>query len=297
MERFLRWRAERKSSISIDFVVGYSYDFPELTEYIEFYRQWGMTASHCLQVNGIQRRSGDELKRFLDALRGAGVRQIGMSFYGVGKSHDEFARRDGDFDFLVNIARTLANCGMQRFETIFLRKGTTQEIPALLAQLDSIPGCNRRYLLPWDYRGRGKSLEEERPDLRDIEPLPEEVSRLINRDRYRSEAEWLDMIESGGVPEKKYRHFFVSIWEENIKELETEDCDVVLVRLRRADDAFNESVPSLVTLADSFGQEDDQRIYALRDLEWKWQDMYLDRHPELHGLQRFDDLQSCVLRK
>lgn len=291
------WRAGSHDALSIDFVVGYSYDFPQLPEYVEFYRKSGMSAPQCLQINGFRKHTRNELRHLLENLKIVGVTEIGMSLYGLGASHDAFAGRDGDFEYLLAIAREVAGCGMVRFETLFLRKGSMNEIPCLLAELDAIPGCGRRYLVPWDFRGRGKLMEQHRPETLDIETLPDAIASLVNRRSYRPEAEWLPLIESGCIPDKQFRHFLVSIWEENLEELETADCDAIIARLRCADDAFHAHMPPLRELAALFGERSNQKIYALRDLEWKWQDLYLDQHPGLKGVRRFDDLRSGALRK
>jgi len=266
-------------------------------EHVKFCTRSRLSGANSLQAGGWRRRSEEELREFLSVLKSAGVSKVGLSFYGIGKSHDDFAGRKGDFDLLLNIAQAVADCGMQRFETIFLRKGFTGELPALLHELESIPGCCSRSLSPFDYRGRGKLLEEVRPTLADIEALPDHVLQFLNRKGYKTEREWVQSIATGAIPEKKYRHYFIPIWDENIEELDTLAPDTILLRLRQRDNRLNESLPSLADLANVFADPDGERLYALRDLEWKWQGMYLDQHPEINASGRFDDLSECVLKK
>ena len=296
VERFLRWRDRQEvKGFTVSFAVGYSSDFPHLMEYVKFCARLDMGGG--LQVGGMRRRSEEELRQFLPRLKSAGVSKVGLSFYGMGKSHDDFARRKGDFDFLLNIAQAVTDCDMERFETIFVRRGFIGELPALLHELESIPGSCSRSLTLFDYRGRGKFLEEVRPTLADIEALPDSVFRFLNRDRYKTEREWVRNIAMGTIPEKKHRHYLIPIWKENIQELETWDLRDILLRLRRMDVKVTELLPSLAELADIFAQPDSNRLYALRDLEWKWRDMYFDKHPEIEVSGRFDDLSECVLNK
>jgi len=44
-------------------------------------------------------------------------------------------------------------------------------------------------------------------------------------------------------------------------------------------------------------EENSKRLYTLRDLEWKWQDMFVRNHPEFKVAGIFDDLSECVLCK
>lgn len=298
VEQFLRWREGRVSGrLGLNFVVGYCYDFPQLVEYIRLYRQWGMTAADCLQLNGFRMRTSAELDGLIDTLAAAGIAQVGLSFYGLGRSHDDFAGRKGDFDFLLRLARAAAERGMGRFETVFLRRDTVPEIAPLVARLDEIPGCCARRLVPWDYRGRGKLLEGQRPDALDVQQLPEGVAQLLNGASCRTEADWVAAILTGEAPEKTERHYFISIWEDNVERLERGECERELGDLRDADEAFGRAVPPLAALAESFGDADGRRLYALRDLGWKWQDAYLAQHPEIDASRRFDDLRSGVMRK
>ena len=290
-ERFVRWRdGQGDRDFLVDFTAGYSCEFPELPEYIAFRSEVNPSASNSLQINGIRIRALKELRPFLETLKSVGVRRIGMTFFGTRARHDKFAHRKGDFDFLLDIAKTVTELGMGRFETIFLHRGSIPEISLLLTELDSIPGLDARYIEPWDYRGRAKALEDARPTRSDIDRLPQDVRRYVNLEKYRSEAEWLEDIASGNIPAKKHRYLFTSIWEENVRYLLSADCERIVSDLREMNDKFLSTVPSLEVLAVSFGRHDEDRIYALRDLEWKWQDMYLHQHPELGATEALNEL-------
>jgi len=68
-------------------------------------------------------------------------------------------------------------------------------------------------------------------------------------------------------------------------------------RLRFQDAALGSLTPSLRVLAERFGKPSNDRAYTLRDLEWKWQDMYLEQEPDIGAPRGLDDLGSGVLRK
>lgn len=298
VERFLHWRdAQEANDLTISFGVGYSCDFPQLVEHIKFCARSGIQETDSLEAGGWRKRPQKELGEFLPVLKKAGVGKLGLSFHGIGKSHDDFAGRNEDFGFLLDIAQTAADCGMQRFETMFWRKEITGALPALLHELERIPGCCNRSLCLFDYRGRGKLLEEVRPTLSDIEALPNQLLQFVNRKRFKTEREWVQRIATGTIPEKKYRHYNIPIWGENIGELETSAPNEILLRLRQMDDRLTERLPSLADLSGAFADPDGDRLYALRDLEWKWQDMYLDQCPEIDASGKFDDLLACVLKK
>jgi hypothetical protein len=82
-----------------------------------------------------------------------------------------------------------------------------------------------------------------------------------------------------------------------VEELESADCGELLREMREADDAFHRAIPPLGVLARQYGHDAGDRLYALRDLEWKWVDRYLNEHPEMSRGCTFDDLATCVLRR
>ena len=127
--------------------------------------------------------------------------------------------------------------------------------------------------------------------------------------RFRSREDNVQFISTGRVPDRtvagrsvhakhcSFDGFYNPIWQLNVSELETPDCGQILAELRKADADLHAAVPSLRDLAASFGRPDGDWLYVLRDLEWKWQDMYFAEHPESAGVTAFDDQRGTVLRK
>ena len=296
--KFIEWRdAQAAHDLAVEFVGGYSYELPWSAKSIEFGARHGTQTAPVVLTNGMRTRSDKEMVEMLRTFKDAGMTDVGVTFYGAGETHNRFAGRRGDFDYLLSMAHAAAECGMQRAEAIFVHAGDLGELPGLLTALDEIPGSKHRSICTWDYRGRAKSLEQERIRASEVEALPDDIKRFINLERYRSEAEWLERIAADAVPAKTQRWYFIPVWEDNVEELESSDCGEVIARVRQADDALNRAIPALPTLANLHGDKDGDRFYALRDLEWKWVDVYLDDHPEIDPTGRFDDLAACVLRR
>lgn len=294
-ERFLAWRDEQGlPDFAVDVNAGYSCDFPQLQESKEFNAAHGAT-SHFVPANGIKFRSEGELREFFGSLVEMKVEHIGVTFYGLRETHDAFCGRDGDFDYMLLMSQVAAECGLERQETIFLTHSNTHEIPELVGLLDGISARKGRGFYPWDYRGRGKSLEKDRVTMDDFESMQADLKQYLNLDRYASEAEWIKRIQTGRVPQKTRRYYLLSVWEDNIAELECMDCGVILQKLREEDERLHQAIPSLSTLAREYGRKSGQKLYKVRDLEWKWIDLYLRAHPEVPTEGRFDDSGAVIL--
>lgn len=298
VERFLAWRnASGKAGLSVDFATGFSIEFPQLLDYIAFRVQNGMQGADALQVGGIRVRSGAELRSFLGSLAQAGIRRLGLSFHGMDSSHDRCTGRIGDYRFTMELARAAAECGLKRFETIFLRRSTLGELPGLLARLDTIPGMESRHVAPLDYRGKAKRLEADRPTVSDLDRLQDPALRNMNRASVRAESDWVREIELRGGPARTRRYYLVPITDDTALPLRTTDPESLLAQMRDADRRLANCVPPLQELARRYADPDGERLYALRDLEWKWTDAFLAEHPDVDRTGAFDDQKPCILCK
>ena len=301
-EKFLRWRNEQGlNDLVLDVENGYSCDSPEDDEGKHIGKETGAYSWRYLSANGMKLRSKDDLRQYIQKRKEMGISRVGVTFYGMREFHDKWAGRIGDWDYMMLIAQTAAELELERQENIFISKSGIDDMTPLVELLDTIPGHKNRSIFPWDYRGRGKKLEEERVLASQVEALPENVRQYINQDTkrykryYLSEAEWIKAINAGNYPRKDKRVYIISVWEDNIDYLEATDCGEILQRMRDEDEQLYRAIPSLPTLAQLYGQKLGKRLYWLRDLEWKWIDLYLKAHPEIDPAGRFNDLDSVIL--
>lgn len=280
-ERFLAWaQATQDQRIRVGFCIGCSYEtqLPMLIDYVSFRRDNRMDGWDYLPMNGLRLRTQEELLHVLGSLQSAGLRMANLTFYGARGSHDVFARRGGDFDYLLLIAQVIAELGLARSETILLRKSTLPELPELLRMLDAIPGLEQRAPSMCDYLGRAADLEEERLELQDLKSLPAALRDSINPDRYRTEVSWIQSIMAGDVPAKTRLLYVVAVRDDNVDYLEREDCEFILRHLWQREQERRASAPSLINLAREYGDPVSQRLFAFRDLERKWLGTYYRRH-------------------
>ena len=294
-ERFVRWRTQAGLEFSVDLVAGYQCDSPEYLECAQFNKQHGQSAWWSMPLNGIRLRDEAELRDFLPAIKSEGITAVGLTFYGLGDYHDWWAGRRGDFEQALKLAEIAGEYGLDRQETVFLSQKGIANLTELIKLLDSFSGNVGRSVCPWDYRGHGKRLEDERVLASQVEGLPDEVKRHVNLNAYASEAEWIRRIAEGSISVKSRSFCILSVWEDNIQELESAECDQILGGLRDRDQSLRRALPPLSELANLYGDRSGDRLYKLRDLQWKWTDSYIESHPEVNPSGRFDDLSSCVL--
>jgi len=294
-ERFLQWKAASgREDFYVSLGVGYSYDFPLYLEYLRFSREHDLPVYGFLP-NGIALRNDAQLAQMFQTLKAAGISSVTTSFFGIGESHDRFTGRRGDFDFMMRVARAASACGLDRAEAIYLRKATLRDVPQLLSMLDEIPGRTVRQMEPSAYRGRAKRQEHDRPLAAEVRRLPESVQRQINWERYKSEAEWVAQVLAGDIPPRVTRYAIIPVSEDTVDMLESADCQALVGGIFEAHDRFLQALPTLEDLARRYGKPHGRRLYALRDLEWKWPDRFLAEHPEVDGTWAFDESRTTVM--
>lgn len=294
-DRFVVWKAEHGTSdFSVDIHVGSSCDYPELPEVTAFNIANGGTGPYC-PIKGQSFRSEDELRGHLRYIAEIGITCVCLTFFGLRERHDRFCGRKGDFDQTMRIARLADECGLERRESIMLTHDGVSDAPELIRILDEIPNQKGRSIGTWDYRGRAKRLENERLTITDIEGLPADIRQYAEHGMYASEADWIRRIRAGDYPRKVGRVYLITLQEDNVESLESMGCGEILRGMREGNEAFLRSIPSMPDLADLYGNENGDRYYRVRDLEWKWTDQYLEAHPEVNPAGHFDDLDIVVM--
>jgi hypothetical protein len=294
-EKFVRWReSDGPSDFHILFGLGSSYDLPLFLGWARFCRAHDLPVYDFL-ANGISMRSNAELDEMFRALEAVGITQVTTTFFGIGENHDRFVGRRGDYDFLVRLTRLAGARGFERGEGIYLSRTALRDIPELVTMLDGIPGLRTRHVEPWDYRGRAKRLERDRPLAAEVRALPDFVQRHINHGRYRSEGELVAQVLARDIPPRVTRYAEIPIGEDNVEQLETADCGALLQSLFGANTRFLDSLPPFEELAQRYGRRRGRRLYAIRDLEWKWTDRFLADHPEVDGAWALDERRTTVM--
>ncbi len=296
--RFVHWREEeRAEDFTVDLLASHRVDSPLEKDCLRFAKAYG-GFSPFLPLNGSQFRAEGEWRSLLADLRDEGATHITTTFFGLWETHDRWAGRQGDFGHLLSLATVASQCGMPHSQLIFLSRDSMSELPALLETLNALPNREGRRIGLWDYRGRGKDLESQRVTSADVEALPTEIREQVHLDTHGGvwpESKWLQRIAAGDFKRRSRRYFVIAVWPETIDSLDGTDCGVILQQMRQADDAFLGAIPSLGRLARLYGRPEEQRLYTLRDLEWKWIDQYLAEHPEIDAEPNFDDRKTVVM--
>lgn len=295
-QRFVRWREERcLSEFAVHLWTGYNCEpLPLLLQSNEFNRQHAEFHGH-IPANGMRFMVEDRLREFLTAAREGGVTRIDITFYGLREFHDEWAGRKGDFAYMALVAKVAADLGFEVQLMGFVSHQSAAALPALVEMLGGNIQLSEWHIWPWDYRGRAKSLEDERVTASDIEQLPERVRCHIRLGRYKSESQWIKEMAAGNYPRKHRRFYMISVCEDNVDYLESTAPEQILADMRDEEERLYRAIPSLSTLSQLYGRKSGDKLYTLRDLEWKWTDLHIQAHPEIDPAGRFSDVGTAIM--
>jgi MoaA/NifB/PqqE/SkfB family radical SAM enzyme len=85
-----------------------------------------------MQLNGMKKRTRETLVEFLSKLKENGVKKIGLTFYGINTTHDAFAQRIGDFEYLLQILDCAKEIGLNAEASIAVTKANIHEVDVLV---------------------------------------------------------------------------------------------------------------------------------------------------------------------
>lgn len=117
-------------------------------------------------------------------------------------------------------------------------------------------------------------LDTVRLTTKDYDELSDDVRNRINRNRFKTESEWLRC--GFNVPQN--RTLTVTLTPENIEYFENLPFDETIAYLEKLDDDYYKAVPPVEELARQYGNSEGDRFFSERDLYLHYQYRYLSEH-------------------
>jgi hypothetical protein len=291
VERFIRWK-EDNSLVNFGVVGGSSYTFmgpPEhIARRVRLAKRGGIDQSgDYFPLNGTILMPDDELQDWLIERRDAGVSKISLSFAGMGKFHDSWVGRRGEYNFLMRIAQIAAELGLDRVEKLYLTRSTIPQLESLMDALDPIPNRSARLLIPLIYAGFAKNLESERITEDSITKLSGRVLEYLainnsSENFYKTEKTWIDALQNGYQNPSSYKKYLIlMLREDNINEIETRSCGEIVRELKKKYDKVHAALPELNELCKVYGDISNTRLYGISELERKWTQSFLKENSQI----------------
>ena len=289
--RFAAWLRKNRPDVEFLFGWGYSMEHPRLPEMIRFARELGCVTGEFLQFDGMAFRSEQELERFLTELKGEGIRVIDLTFYGTEAYHDRFAARKGDYRLMMDTLKASNRVGLDVSVSIPLTRENVGQLDDLLWELGRYDTVRTACFIPHG-EGRGESLDPFRLTRKEFEQLPPRHRRLLNRNRFQTEGEW---VRNEKLPGEESRVLTFTLSNENLPELERMGFAGAMEYLEALDDAYHRAVPDFGALLQLYGDPEGQELYSMRDLHQRYQRRYIADHAlELYDIH---DERQCFVRR
>jgi hypothetical protein len=269
-----------------------SAEYPELSQEIETNRILSFPFYHYLNVNGTKIRTGIELDNWVSMLKKSGVVNCNLSWFGLKSFHDWFVNKQGYFDYLTELLKTLETKGINRGNSIFLFKSNLAQLDELTEKLHENDGKNF-YCLS-DYRGNGKHILDEFITENDYLKLPGFIKETINRSKYCPEYEWMEKLSQGDYPKFTQSTLQLVATPETIDHYLEMSVDEILDVFNGIDTKLKLSIPSLEFLAEQYGDSKSTILFDFRSMIWKWTDMHFEANQSLDKSILFSDLRTSV---
>jgi MoaA/NifB/PqqE/SkfB family radical SAM enzyme len=288
-KRFQTWLLSSHPEVSIMYYFGYSMETPFLLDSFEDLICLNSPITSFLQFNGMKKRTRDELIEFFIKLNGNGVKLISLTFYGMQITHDIFADRKGDFDYLLLILNCAKEIGLNTEAGIAITKGNIHEVDLLVETLESF--TNNIIIFTPHCGGKGSNIVQSKITIEDYNNLAEKTKKYFNRNKNKTQNEWV----ISDFPEAKERLITLSLLESNIATLESEPFEETYRTLEKMDNYFYSVVPSFKELLELYFDSSDDRIYTQKDLYAHYRRRYIADHNLV--LNDIDERYSYSIRR
>ena len=289
-KRFYEWLRKNRPDLSFLFGFGYSMEHPDLLGAIDFCRSIGSATGEFLQFDGMKFRTSEELEALLRQLQAHGIKLIDLTFYGTENYHDRFAARVGDYRLMTDTLAQANRIGLDVTVSIPITHENAQQLDALIGELEQYRTQRIVCFVPHS-EGRGRLLEPVRFSAADYESLSGYVRARINRNRFKTEGEWLQC----GFPVNEKRVLTVTLTQKNIAFFEGQSFEETIAYLEKLDDDYYSAIPTVEELAKIYGKPNGDRYYSAQDLYLSYQRRYIaDNHIQIHDI---NDERQCFSRR
>ena len=272
-ERIINELRETRPQLDSAFSFGYSMEHRNLREAIRTLRRLGSPTAEFMQCDGMKMRDDMQCGELMAILCDEGVKSLNFTLYGIRDYHDRFVGRKGDYDLLFRMMRAAREAEIPFTTGVPLISENIDEIDELAAVLKEA-GSGKVFLFIPHGEGRGEALESIRLRRRDLERLSPESVKLLNRELYKTEAEWL----AEKPEEEKYRQILISLTKENIEDYEKRPAEEILRGIERLDDEYYAAYPDFGELGEEYGDKSGDKLYRRRDLYHRYRKLYSEEH-------------------
>jgi len=270
--KFKDWLNKNHPDIHFMYYFGYSMETRYLIDNIDILNRLNCPSTSFLQFNGMKMRSEEELKEYLILLKQKGIKLIDLTFHGNRDTHDSFADRKGDFDYLIRVLNASKEVGLESECGIAINKDNLLEIDDLVNKLASI--TNRIFIFTPHSMGKGTSIFDKKITISDLSKLSHNSKKYLNRDKNKTQSEWYN----DNVIEENESLITLSLLPINIDKLEHENIEDTYNDLVKMDENFYSLIPSFKKLLSLYYDSSDIRLYTKKDLYTIYRRRYINDH-------------------
>ena len=273
-ERWIEELRKQHPEIRSAFSFGYSMEHPDLKGAVRTLRRLGGPTAEFLQCDGMKMRDDAECLALMGMLRDEGIKRLNFTLYGLSDYHDRFAGRKGDFELVVRMMRAAKASNLPFTTGIPLTEENIHKVDALVDILRE-HGSERVFLTVPHEEGRGKLLRDVRISLQGVQTLSAQTQKLLNREIFRTEGEWLRDAEP---IHDTQRMVMISLRPDKMAAYESRDVLSVIREIEALDETYYASYPSFQELAQMYGDPNGEKLYRIRDLYYHYRAQYAQEH-------------------
>jgi len=245
---------------------------------IALFRELGIMDENdytCFDINGTRIRTTDEIIKWFEKLREAGMKKVAFSWFGLEKQHDDFVNYSGCYRYLMKCAEYAHELSIPVISKVYLHKGILNEVANLVSILERF--STRIIMAFMEHNGRGKEIERFFLTESEYHALPDRIKKIFRPSylkKFKTEKEWGIIAENGQFPQFTLVDYVIYLYADNIDYYLNADVDEVIDDFRKHNDRFQKSVGDIGDLAKNYGDRECLILYECRDILRKWLDLH-----------------------
>ncbi len=273
--RFRAWQRAHRPELRFRYAFGYAMEPPDWRAALSLLRALDSPQTEYLQCDGMRMRDAAACAALTELLASEGVKRLNFTFYGLPEYHDRFAGRSGDFALMLRMMGAAAAAGLSVSAGIPLTAESAPQADALIGILRGQAAGAHIFLFVPHGEGRGARLQPIRFSEDDLAALSADTARLLNRELFRPEHEWLS---EDAFTEETARTLLVSLRPDNIGRYAAMEPGELIAEIEALDDRYYAAFPTLPALAQRYGDPAGTRFYRQRDLFHHYRRLYAAEH-------------------
>ena len=247
-----------------------------------------------LDLNGTKIKPTDQIDEWINEMIDSGVKKVAFSWFGINKTHNDFVRKEGYFEYLKECAQIAKKKGVPVISKIFLHRGILSELDQVIETVSAFSDVVICAFM--EYSGNAKTMQSEfltQSDFKKLSPKALSCMSEAYIAKFKTEKQWIELAQKNMFPQFNIVDYILYVTKDNLNWVLETSTDKIIEYFRNKNEEFQKSFGTIAELAAEYGDRECDCLYECRDILRKWLDLYYNAN-NLNKLNLFSFTNDSV---